>query len=122
MSPARVRLAFGLLLLTLASAGCMRVGRRGVSASAPVPTSMVSDTVRVADQVRILALDSAGAVIGEVPVYDFGYRGRGFLMLKDGRVHLRREGTVRFTARLQARHWSGRESARPSVQVALVVH
>ena len=165
MSFARVRHASCLLLLALAIAGCMRVSRRGVSASVPIPTSMVSesrtvdntvsaragrltleqlaiiaptiralradpaelsllagDTVRVADRVRILALDSAGAVLGELPVYDFGYRGRGFLMLKDGRVHLRREGTVRFTARLQSRHWSGRESVRPSAQVSLVVH
>jgi hypothetical protein len=164
MPRARVRQALALLLLALASSGCIRIGRRGVSASVPIPSSvllesrtldhavrdrpglltpeqietiapsiralradpvelslLVGDTVRVADQVRILALDSAGAVLGEIPVYDFGYVGRGFRLLADGRVHLRRAGTVRFTARLPARHWSGRESARPSVQVALVV-
>jgi hypothetical protein len=164
MPRARVRQTLALLLLALASAGCIRIGRRGVSASVPIPSSVLlesrtldhavrdrpglltpeqleiiapsiralradpvelsllaGDTVRVADHVRILALDSAGAVLGEIAVYDFGYAGRGFRLLADGRVHLRREGTVRFTARLPARHWSGRESARPSVQVALVV-
>ena len=164
MPRARVRQALGLLLLALASSGCIRVGRHGVSVSVPIPSSvllesrtldhavrnrpglltpeqydalapsirtlrsdpaeltlLVGDTVRVADQVRILALDSAGTVLGEIPVYDWAYAGRGFRLLADGRVHLRREGTVRFTARLPARHWSGRESARPSVQVALVV-
>lgn len=164
MSRVRVQQPLAFLLLALASAGCIRIGAGGISASAPIPSSvlaesktidhsvrerpgllsqaqfetlapsiralraepaelslLVGDTVRVADEVRIFALDSAGMVLGEIPAYDWNYSGRGFRLLADGRVHLRRQGTVRFTARLGERWWSGRKSARPSVQVALIV-
>lgn len=88
------------------------------------PTDLVQlegDTVRVANVVRVLALDSAGVVLGELRTYDFGYRGRGFRLLHDGGVHLRRRGTLRFTARLPRRFWNGDEARRPSVDVPIRV-
>lgn len=79
------------------------------------------DTLRIPDLVRIQAFDSAGVALGEIPRYDWKYSGRGFFLLTDGRVHLRRKGTVRFTVRLPKRLWSGDESKRPSAQVKLMV-
>jgi hypothetical protein len=82
---------------------------------------LVGDTIRIANEVRILALDSAGTVLGELPYYDFAYQGRGFFLLADGRARLNRVGTVVFTARLPTRHWRGTESTRPTTIVSLVV-
>lgn len=84
-------------------------------------TAFRGDTLRIADLVRIVAFDSSGAALGEIPRYDWNYSGRGFRLLTDGRVHVRRTGTVRFTARLPKQLWSGDESRRPSAQVKLMV-
>jgi hypothetical protein len=94
---------------------------RGLRADPAELSLLVGDTVRVSALVRIVALDSAGAALGEITMYDFGYSGRGFRLLSDGQVTLSRAGTVRFTARLAPRYWRGRDSARPSTQVALIV-
>jgi hypothetical protein len=83
---------------------------------------VVGDTVPVAALVRLLAIDSLGTVLGELPYYDFGVSGRGFRLLQDGRVLVTRRGTVQFTARWPGQHWRGAASRRPSVQVALIVH
>jgi hypothetical protein len=80
------------------------------------------DTIRVADLVRIVAYDSAGTLLGELPFYDFTYQGRGFRLLSDGRVRLGRAGTVMFTASMPATHWTGQPRARPSTRVPIVVH
>ena len=84
-------------------------------------TAFRGDTLRMPDLVRIQAFDSAGVALGEIPRYDWKYSGRGFFLLTDGRVHLRRKGTVRFTVRLPKRLWSVDESERPSAQVTLMV-
>ena len=85
---------------------------------------LVGDTIRVADLVRVLAIDSTGTVLGEIRFYDSNYSGalRGFRILSDGRVYLSRRGTVRFRARLPKQYWRGAESARPSAEVSIVVH
>jgi len=85
---------------------------------------LVGDTIRVADLVRVLAIDSTGTVLGEIRFYDWNYSGalRGFRILSDGRVYLSRRGTVRFRARLRKQYWRGAESARPSAEVSIVVH
>ena len=154
-----------LVVLSLATSGCLSAGKRGASLSVPIPSSvllesrtvdhsvperlgrlsseefeavassvrslradpeelsqLVGDTIRVADLVRVLAIDSAGVVLGEMPLYDFVYSGRRFRLLSDGRVHLSRRGTIRFRARLPKRYWRGAESARPSAEVSIVVH
>lgn len=151
--------------LVLAAAGCVKVGRGGVSAAVPIPSSVLlesrsidhavparegvltrerfaaiassvralradptslsvdaGDTIRVADLVRIHALDSAGVSLGEIPFHDFAYTGRGFRLLTDGRVRLGRAGTVTYTARMPASLWPGDAKTRPSVQVPLLVH
>lgn len=92
-----------------------------LSAEPPELLQLVGDTVNVSALVRIIALDSAGSVLGELSTYDFGFSGRGFRLLADGRLHLGRAGTVRFTARLPKRHWAGREGERPAATVAVQV-
>lgn len=156
--------AAGFVMLTVMTAGCIHIGKGGVSASAPIPSSVlmesrtvdhsaparpgqltpqevdsiapsirslraqpfevtafVGDTIRIADLVRVVALDSAGLALGEMPRYDFTYNGRGFRLLADGRVHLRRRGTVRFSASLPPRLWTGPKSKRPSTEVKIMV-
>lgn len=161
---ARSPRAAALVLLALATVGCIRIGKAGIGLSVPVPASTMmesrtsdhsvpgrpglltllefdsigpsirtlraepaeltafrGDTLRIPNLVRILAFDSAGVAQGEIPRYDWNYSGRGFFLLTDGRVHLRRKGTVRFTIRLPKRLWSGDESERPSAEVKLMV-
>jgi hypothetical protein len=79
------------------------------------------DTIRVADDVRVIALDSAGAELGELPFYNYAFTGRGFRLLADGRVVLSRRGTVTLTVRLPARLIRGGGSKQASASVALVV-
>jgi hypothetical protein len=81
----------------------------------------VGDTARVADDVRILALDSAGTVLGELPIYDFQYRGALFRVLGDGRVHFRRRGAVRFQAIWPRPFWRHGTMPRPQAEVAIFV-
>lgn len=156
--------ALSVALLVASTSACLAPRGRGVSATIPVPASVlmesrtvdravparagqltpaqvdslapriralraepaeleqvIGDTVRIASHVRILALDSAGTVLGELSVYDFGYTGRGFRLLADGRVYLSRVGTVRFTAQLPAALWRGAPAERPSALVTLTI-
>ncbi len=83
---------------------------------------LVGDTIRVSDVVLVIALDSAGVELGELKHYDFGFTGRGFRLLADGRVRLGRRGTVTFAARLPRMYWRGSESARPRGVLPIRVH
>lgn len=82
----------------------------------------VGDTIRVSELVRVIARDSAGTELGELRQYDFGFSGRGFRLLADGRVRLARRGTVTFVARLPRTYWRGSEGSRPRTAVAIRVH
>lgn len=108
-------------LLTLQEFDSIAPSIRALRAAPTELTAFRGDTLRIADLVRIQAFDSSGVALGEIPRYDWTYNGRGFFLLTDGRVHLRRRGTVRFTARLSKRLWFGDESKRPSAQVKLTV-
>lgn len=78
---------------------------------------IVGDTIRLSDQVRVLALDSTGAVLGELPGYDFSFPARSLRLLVDGRIVCVRAGKVPFTARLPE---SVSEGARKSRAAAVV--
>jgi len=108
-------------LLTLQEFDLIGPSIRTLRAEPAELTVFRGDTLRIPDLVRIQAFDSAGVALGEIPRYGWRYSGRGFFLLTDGRVHLRRKGTVRFTVRLPKRLWSGDESKRPSAEVKLVV-
>jgi hypothetical protein len=94
---------------------------RALRADPPELAAEVGDTLRVATEVRIVALDSAGTELGEIPFYDWEYTGRGFRVLANGGVWLRRRGTLVFTARLPKRMWAGKASARPAIKVPIRV-
>jgi hypothetical protein len=94
---------------------------RSLRAEPSEVTVQRGDTLHITDQLRVLALDSAGTVLGELPFSDYGYRGRGFFMLADGRVTFNRPGTVRYTVQWPASAWSGAASRRPTVQVPIRV-
>lgn len=81
----------------------------------------VGDSIRVRELVRVLAIDSAGSVLGELPYFDYGFSGRGARLLADGRLVLGRAGTVRYTAQFPQAHWRGRASTRPSATVLITV-
>lgn len=81
----------------------------------------VGDTLRMAESVRVYALDSAGVVLGELPGYDFSFSGRGMRLLADGRFLLSRTGTMRFTARFPEQYWRGRRGEQPAATVTIVV-
>lgn len=81
----------------------------------------VGDTIRIRELVRVLAIDSAGGVLGELPFFDYGFSGRGARLLADGRLVLGRAGTVRYIVRFPKAHWRGRESERPSTTVSISV-
>lgn len=107
--------------LTAAQVDSLAPRIRALRADPDALDAFVGDTVRVAREVRILALDSAGTVLGELPVYDFGYTGRGFRLLADGGLSLSRAGTIVFTARLPATLWIGAPAKRPSAVVTLTI-
>ncbi len=86
-----------------------------------VLTVAVGDTVRMAERLRVEALDSAGVVLGELPMYDFGFSGRGMRLLADGRFVFSRTGTARFTAEFSEQFWRGKAGDRPKVAVAITV-
>lgn len=81
----------------------------------------VGDTLRLADHVRVYALDSAGALLGELPGYDFGFSGRGMRLLADGRFVLSRTGTMHFTARFPEQYWRERRGKQPAATVTIIV-
>lgn len=156
--------AAGAVMLMTSLAGCLRVGRDGVSVSVPLPATAalgagpieytppapragalspdeyraigprirslrsdpaelrfsVGDTIRASQQLRIIALDSTGAELGEIPYFDFAFSGRGFRMTSDARIVLHRAGTTEFTASLPEEIWRGRESRRPKVKVEII--
>lgn len=80
----------------------------------------VGDTIRASQELRVLALDSAGTVLGVIPYYDYSFSGRGFRMTSDARIVLHRAGTTEFTASLPEEIWRGRESRRPKVKVEII--
>lgn len=81
----------------------------------------VGDTVRMAEVLRVEALDSAGVMLGELPGYDFGFSGRGMRLLADGRFVFSRSGSARFTARLPEQYWRGKPSDQPAATVSITV-
>lgn len=107
--------------LTAAQVDSLAPRIRVLRADPNVLDAFIGDTVRVAREVRILALDSAGTVLGELPTYDFGYAGRGFRVIADGGLTLSRAGTIVFTARLPATLWTGAPAQRPSAVVTLSI-
>jgi hypothetical protein len=108
--------------LTLAELAAIAPSIRALRADPDSLDQLVGDTLRVTDHVRILALDSLGALLGELPVYDFEYVGRGFRLLRDGRVHLSRRGTVRLRVIVPKQYWLEGKRERPETTVAIVVH
>lgn len=86
-----------------------------------VLTVAVGDTVRMSERLRVDALDSAGVVLGELPMYDFGFSGRGMRLLADGRFVFSRTGTARFTAEFSEQFWRGKAADRPKVTVTINV-
>ncbi|MCZ8206441.1 MAG: hypothetical protein O9271_17740 [Gemmatimonas sp.] len=99
------------------------VGQR-VRALRVAPTALtvaVGDTVRMAEVLRVEALDSAGVVLGELPGYDFGFSGRGMRLLADGRFVFSRTGTTRFTAQFPEQFWRGKPADRPAASVSITI-
>jgi hypothetical protein len=94
---------------------------RALRVAPPALDVAVGDTVRMAERLRVEALDSAGVVLGELPSYDFGFSGRGMRLLADGRFVFSRAGTMRFTAQLPERYWRGTAADQPAVAVAIRV-
>lgn len=80
----------------------------------------VGESVRLSDVLQVVARDSLGGVLGELPYFDFSLAGRGFRLLKDGQVRFTRPGTVRVTVRVPSRLWRRADVPRPSVQAAVV--
>jgi len=95
---------------------------RALRADPPDLARAVGDSIRIRDHVRVYALDAAGTVLGELPYYDYGFSGRGWRMLRDGRLVLMRAGTVRVTVRFPEANWKGPPSARPEVPITLRVY
>ena len=94
---------------------------RALSADPTEFQHIVGDTIRFTDDVRILAVDSAGIVLGELPAYDFSFPVRSLRLLPDGRFVCVRAGTVRFTARLPKEAWTGAAAKRPATIVTINV-
>jgi hypothetical protein len=82
----------------------------------------IGDTVSVTAEARVLALDSASNVLGELRAYELEFLGSGFRMQADGRVLVTKPGTVTFTARLPDRYWRGPRNARPAATLTILVH
>jgi hypothetical protein len=94
---------------------------RTLRATPTAITVTVGDTLRLPDVLRVIALDSAGTILGELPGYDFGFSGRGMRLLADGRFVFTRTGTMRFTARFPEHAWRGKASDQPTVHVPIIV-
>lgn len=94
---------------------------RALRASPEELVHAVGDSIRVRELVRVLALDSVGGVLGELPYFDYGFSGRGARLLADGRLVLGRAGTVRYTFQFPQAHWRGRAPTRPSTAVRITV-
>jgi hypothetical protein len=80
----------------------------------------VGDTIRASEVLRIMAFDSAGTVLGEIPFYDYSISGRGVRMTSDARIVLVRAGTFDFIASLPEDMWRGRKASRPKVRVEFI--
>lgn len=83
---------------------------------------VVGDTLRMGNVLRVFALDSAGAVLGELPSYDFAFSGRGMRLLADGRFVFSRAGRMRFTPSLHETLWRGRPADLPAATVSITVY
>jgi hypothetical protein len=94
---------------------------RALRAEPGALTVQRGDTLRMADLVRIIALDSAGTPLGELPYSDYGFEGRGFFLLADGRVTFTRPGRLTYTVQWPESVWPGRASRRPMVAVPIRV-
>lgn len=94
---------------------------RALRASPEELVHSVGDSIRVRQLVRVLAIDSAGSVLGELPYFDYGFSGRGARLLADGRLVLSRAGTVRYTLQFPQAHWRGGASTRPSTSVRITI-
>jgi hypothetical protein len=79
------------------------------------------DTLRMSDLLRVLAVDSTGTVLGELPYSDYGYEGRSVFLLRDGRVTFTRAGALTYTVQWPESVWPGRASRRPTVRVPIRV-
>jgi hypothetical protein len=82
----------------------------------------VGDTVDVAREARVLAIDSDQRVLGELAHYDFAFEGKGFRLLRDGRVVVRRAGLLRFTARLPSVAASPLPREPTEARLDIIVH
>lgn len=107
--------------LSVAAMDSLATRVRALRAAPTALTVAVGDTVRMAELLRVEALDGAGVVLGELPIYDFGFSGRGMRLLADGRFVFSRTGTARFTAEFSEQFWRGKAGDRPKVAVAITV-
>jgi hypothetical protein len=108
--------------LSLAELAAIAPSIRALRAAPAALDQVVGDTLRVTDHIQIFAFDSLGALLGELPVYDFEYAGRGYRLLRDGRVYLGRRGTVRLRAIVPRQYWPEGQGERPEITVEIVVH
>lgn len=65
---------------------------RSLRASPQDLVHTVGDSIRVRELVRVLALDSAGAVLGDLPYFDYGFSGRGARPSTIVRIAVMRDG------------------------------
>lgn len=83
-------------------------------------TIRVGDTVSVQARLRIIAVDSNGAELGEIQGYDFRPRGPLWLV-RDGRFWAREIGTAEFRVAFPRHLWKGAPDASPAVVVPILV-
>ena len=108
-------------MLTHAQVDSLSSRIRALRAEPAQLSASEGDTVRISDVLQIIALDSAGVALGELPYYDFAFGGRGMRLLADGRFVFGRAGSVRFTASFPESLWRGKPADMPSITIPISV-
>ena|SRR5690348_9363910 len=81
-----------------------------------------TDTVQLDSVVRLFALDSTGAVLGNVPVYDTKMSPGAAVLAPLGRVVGVRSGTNQLLITFPRLLWHGRSGQPPSARIRIEVH
>ena len=100
-----------------------RIGNR-VGALRTEPTVLhlrVGDTISLTRQVRVVVLDSAGAVLGRTPVYDIQMLPGAAALAEGRRIVGRSVGESRLTIHFPSMAWPGAADARPATVLLIQV-
>jgi hypothetical protein len=82
----------------------------------------VGDTVLIRDRIRVLVIDSAGASLGRLPIYDSRLGPGAVAMIGFGQLTALRPGTSEFEIRFPRLFWRGRDDPPPMARLRIDVH